>query len=839
MAGLEKDPSVFVGDQEQEQQPLLGHCDVEKAATFQSDAAAAAAAPSSAEQQNSRKRGNTFRRWAWLGSFAAACWILSQGCDSFRSLRKTHDESSVRGYLHAFLSDKGLGHHRHHSGPQEHDYGYYHDLYLGIPNNESAMAASRSYTGFEHTSGRANDLKVAQLVKKQWEELLHLPVSGDKKMVFDAGSKDSKRMLLKEDGPRVWIDTYYVLLNHPTPLKESETSITLSDGEGKLVHKAKLAEDALPQDKTSTHGNEAVPPFHGYSKRGGAEGQLIYAHFGLKEDFDRLKAAGVDVRGKIAMVRYGGNFRGLKVKAAEDAGAVGVIIYSDPGEDGEITVDQGHLPYPAGPARQPSSLQRGSVQYLSYFPGDPTTPDVPSYKGVKRVEPTNLPSIPSLPLSYEDAIPLLRSLNGRGPCFEDWIGGLDYENVSYCSGESEGLLKMFNDINEEVQPIWNTYAVVPGHIQDEVVLVGNHRDAWVFGAADPNSGTASVHEIVKAFGQMMEKGWKPLRTIVFASWDAEEYGLVGSTEFGEDYAKWSKKIVAYLNVDVSVSGSGLSIHASPSLADMLRDCANIGAPPEKPTNETLPIGPLGSGSDYTVFLQHLGVPSSDMGYKGKTTDPVYHYHSIYDSEDWMERYGDPGFHRHVNVAKALGLATLRLSDSLVTPLNITAYAVELGAYLKELKDTAAGLDFTSINFDKTDSLIMRIQSSAADLDEQAKSALDNLAALETASGCPRRRAHQAKKELAKIRVINARRSAFERGFINEKGLPKRPWYKHLGVAPGINLGYGSTTFPGVTEAMAVGGDEESAKQELRRLNKQLKTILKSLRSSKHDHHHRH
>ena len=285
---------------------------------------------------------------------------------------------------------------------------------------------------------------------------------------------------------------------------------------------------------------------------------------------------GIDFNGKIAIVKYGGVFRGLKVKAAQEAGAVGCIIFTDPGDDGEMTEENGHKTYPDGPARQHSSVQRGSVQFLSVYPGDPTTPGEPAYPNVTRIEGGNFPSIPSLPISFEDALPILKHLEGKGPKAADlgaeWVGGLGFFGLDYFVGPSEADLHLVNEVNTRVMPIWNTMATVPGYITDEVIVVGNHRDAWVLGGADPNSGTASQYELVRGLGKLLSSGWRPMRTIVLASWDAEEYGLIGSVEWAEDFGEWfGGHVTAYLNLDSSVSGQNFQAQASPVRTNVTKE----------------------------------------------------------------------------------------------------------------------------------------------------------------------------------------------------------------------------------------------------------------------------
>lgn len=356
-------------------------------------------------------------------------------------------------------------------------------IYLSVPTNDSVAAASKRYTAHAHPGGSGWDFVTALQVKNDWERELGLRVSGADEYLFDAGSHESqKRVRGGMNRLSVWIDTYYPVLN--TPVSSSVT--VLADPP---IH-AKLREAKVDGDPDSELADE-VRVFHGLSVSGDVTGKYVYAGYGRKVDFDLLQSKGIDFTNTIAVVKYGGVFRGLKVKAAQEAGAIGCIIFTDPGDDGEITADNGYEVYPAGPARVPSSVQRGSVQFLSMYPGDPTTPGEPAYKNATRGEGANMPSIPSLPMSYEDAIPILKQLNGKGLSVSDlddsFSGGLGSHGVEYFTGPSEVDLHLVNQVNTRVMPIWNTMAVIPGHITDEVVIMGNHRDAWVLGGSDPNS----------------------------------------------------------------------------------------------------------------------------------------------------------------------------------------------------------------------------------------------------------------------------------------------------------------------------------------------------------------
>ncbi|KIO12583.1 hypothetical protein M404DRAFT_124942, partial [Pisolithus tinctorius Marx 270] len=646
----------------------------------------------------------------------------------------------------------------------------------------------------------------------------------------------------------------------------------------------------------------------GLSAAGEAIGQLVYANYGTRDDYEKLVEAGVDLTGKVILARYGGNFRGLKVSWAEQHGIAGVIMYSDPRDDGSVTVENGYLPYPNGPARNPTSIQRGSVTFLSTYPGDPTTPGFPAYPNVTRTDPSCLPSIPSIPLSWANAMVL----------FEQELGGIE-EGRKLNGRVGSHLIKLTNDVDNQVTPIWNTMAAIPGRIKDEVVILGCHRDAWVTGGADPTSGTVSLLEVVRGLGALIQQGWQPLRTILLASWDAEEHGLVGSTEFGEDFAEWIQAhAVSYVNVDVSVSGSRWNVAGSPSLAHLIKRSAQDVPHPtqanktlwdarydsgpytgvqdaefaemwtrnnkvyENVDDSTVSLSPLGSGSDYAVFLQRLGIASSDQGFGYTPTDAVYHYHSIYDSQAWQERYGDPGFHRHVAVAKNLGLIMLRLADSIVLPLNTTQYAVELDSYVDLVEESAPNRDVLP-KLDKLRKAISKLQKSSLKLDmEKAKaekefrravrriirgrrdghtikrvcnwikyllgyspknsSEVDRHADMkhvwdivgkfeQQGDVCRQRRRGpicNLIKAIARVRKVNQKLRTFEQGFLSEGGIKDREWYKHLGVSPGKYLGYGATTLPALSEAVVYDRNATLAEHEAARLTRLIKVLAKQL-----------
>ncbi|KAN0064179.1 Vacuolar protein sorting-associated protein 70 [Thecaphora frezii] len=773
--------------------------------------------------------------------------------------------AAVRGYADALdnliplaPAASAVASHHHGGSRLEGKLRQLEESFLGLPTAEGARDALKRYTEQVHIAGQQADYDSAVRLLEEWACLVGVDLPKNRsEVVFDAGSTESRQHVYGQghhSGRRAWIDTYSVWLNYPI-----NSSLTLtkpsSDGEPapEPYFTAALKEDVLDEDPASAKG---VATFHGYSASGAASGQIVYAGLGRKEDFEGLAKRGIDVKGKVVLVTYGGVFRGLKVRAAQEAGAVAVLIYTDPIEDGEITIANGYEAYPDGPARHPSAVQRGSVQGLSFYPGDPATPEKPSYRNATRLDPDtadSLPKIPSLPISYQDARPLLESLRGKGFLAKEindrFPGALP--GIEYWTGPSDDVAHVENFVDLKVRDIWNTYVVIPGLVDDEHVVLGNHRDAWTFGAADPSSGTAAFHETIKGLGQLLERGWKPLRTIWLASWDAEEYGLVGSTEFGEDYTDWIRdNVVIYHNVDVAVSGSQLGARASPSLAGHISKAAAAVADPTKPdgSNFTLDAsGLLGSGSDFTVFLQHIGVASTDLGFSGHKDDPIYMYHSNYDSFYWMDKFGDPGFKRHEAAAKVVGVSTIRTAGSLFLPINVMAYSLQLEKQVEAIEELVnkSELKAGSVRLQGVKRAVHKVQKAARFVDKQRaklEAALEKLLDEQESEHRRshdhdhhhdhhhhhgRRHRHELKKVLSGVRRLNQKVRKFEQGFIDSQGLVGRSWYKHLGVAPGRWLGYGATALPGLTESITLDGGE-GAQHEADRLEKHLGRIADAL-----------
>ncbi|KAI0451412.1 N-acetylated-alpha-linked acidic dipeptidase-like protein 2 [Xylaria acuta] len=594
----------------------------------------------------------------------------------------------------------------------------------------------------------------------------------------------------RENGWNASVVSYNVYLNYPV---NKSLSLTYSNGS---TFQPLLEEAVLDADETTSYPNR-VPTFHGYSASGSSEAEFVYVGRGQQDDFARLKELGVPLEGKIAISRYGGPFRGLKVKNAQANGMVGAILFTDTGDDGNVTEANGYAAYPDGPARNPTSVQRGSVQYLSIYPGDPTTPGYPSRKDSPRADrQAVMPHIPSIPISYVDAIPILAALDGHGVDGEAvnrtrWVGAL---NVSYSTGPAPGTTISMSNLMEDVYTdIWDSIGIINGTNPDETVVIGNHRDAWIVGgAADPNSGTAIIVELSRAFGKLLAQGWRPRRNIVLCSWDAEEYGLVGSTEWVEEYIPWlTDTAVSYLNIDVGTSGAWPYIAATPELHEISIDV--MKKVPWMDMNRTMydawieytggEVGVLGSGSDYTAFV-HKGIGAIDMGANGGSTDPVYHYHSNYDSYHWMTTFGDPEFLAHKYMTKYLTLLAYNLATVESLPLNVSNWATQMEIYYNDL---VATINSTSDTLD--------ISTLRSALDEFGSGTQEIVAQEQQAV---------ASKDSALITLVNHKKRDFQRGFVSQGGLPNREFFQNLIFAPGLDTGYAPTTFPGITESFLAG-----------------------------------
>ena len=586
-----------------------------------------------------------------------------------------------------------------------------------------------------------------------------------------------------------------------------------------IAYKATLREDAYDADR-DTRNPAVSSSYFGFSASGEATAELVYAHSGNPEDYDLLRKNGISVKGKIVIVRYSNpySYRGFKALTAEREGAAALLIYSDPAEDG---FTKGKV-FPDGPWGPESHIQRGAITYDFIVPGDPLTPGWPSLPGAKRIKPAeaqSLPKIMALPLSWRDAKPLLENMNGpEAPA--EWQGALP---IKYrLTGAVKVHVKV--DMDTSVQP----YTVVEGRITgselpDEWVVVGNHRDAWAFGAVDPSSGTASMLELSRSLGELKKRGQRPRRTIVFCSWDGEEYGLTGSTEWGEQFApQLRKNLVAYINVDESVSGAatsagelGLSFSADAvgSLAPMIVEATRDVRMPSgrslydawhatemrdkkssaPPADSALVNTRIGSGSDHTVFLNFLGRPTAGLSFSGDYGV----YHSQYDDFFWMDRIGDPGFQYHIALTRIWGLLSLRLANADILPFDFGFHARTVRQFLDDL-DQRVHLG------EKID--LKPLRERLAELD-RVGSSVDSALNQSLADG-------SLDSEI--IPEINERYLAFESNWLNDAGIPGRPWFKHLLYA--ARFTYAHLELPGLTEA-AEKGDWKTAQEQTTLLEK--------------------
>ncbi|MCY4587502.1 MAG: M28 family peptidase [Bryobacterales bacterium] len=569
---------------------------------------------------------------------------------------------------------------------------------------------------------------------------------------------------------------------------------------------AKLKEPALPEDKDSSDEGQ-LPSYNAYSPDGDVTAQIVYVNYGMPADYEVLDELGIDVKGKIVLARYLGGWRGIKPKVAAQHGAIGCIIYSDPRDDGYFHGDA----YPEGAYRSKWSVQRGSTMDMPIHPGDPLTPGWGAEPGGKRLgisESKTLPKIPVLPISYGDALPILRNLGGPvAP--ENWRGALP---LTYHLGPGPAKVRLKVSFNWTIPTGYNVIARIPGsNDPDEWIIYGNHHDGWVNGAMDPISGNAALMETARTLAEMVKQGWQPKRTIVFASWDAEEWGLIGSTEWGEKYRDEIRgKTVAYFNTDSNRAGV-LSFAGSHTLERFLNEVAHSITDPnsgqslwtvmkEKAVNQAgdddakkkeldsrrdLRIGALGSGSDYTVFLDHLTVASVNTAFRV----PVFGvYHSIYDSFDWYRRFGDPQFAYGRALALVHAVALSRMANAEVLPFEFTNLTDTIGVYLDEL-------DQLLTNKRKKDASI------ALDL-KPLRGGLDVLGKAAQAYEKTFAQALGGAGPTGDLSRANAALRQVEQAMRLEDGLPgQREWFKHALYAPGFYTGYGVKTIPGVREAI--------------------------------------
>jgi N-acetylated-alpha-linked acidic dipeptidase len=649
------------------------------------------------------------------------------------------------------------------------------ETFLAVPDAALAGEHLKTLTSAPHWASSPEDYATAQYVAEKF----------------------------KAAGLQTEIVPYKVLLNKPVKIV-----IEAFDASG-----SRLMSGPTPEHVDNRNGGDPfqddpriLPAFNGSSPSGDITAEVVYANYGTLADFQQLAKLGISVKGKIVIVRYGENFRGIKTYIAQQYGAAGVLIYSDPADDGYFRGDV----YPKGPWRPETAVQRGSIQFLPIYPGDPTTPGIaatPDLPASKRIPAdklqANQPSIPTNPLSYKDAAPILKALGGdESP--REWQGALPFTYHLGSSTKNTPVAKVTVHMHLEqdiaLRTIWDVIGTIPGTNaaqKDDWVVAGNHRDAWVYGAVDPNSGTAAMLETVHGLGELLKQGWHPQRTIVIGSWDAEEEGLMGSTEWAEQHEKILADAVAYFNTDVGVSGPNFNAAAVPSLKQFVREvtkevpspkggtvydqwkaeqtAANANRRRPRPTNQTdteVRIGTLGSGSDYTPFIQHLGVPSTDIGSDG----PYGVYHSTFDDYAWFTKFADPTFVYEQQQARIFGLEILHMADTEVLPYDYQLYGKEIVGYLEAAQKRATEQKLT-LDF------------------APALAAAQRFAAAGTAL-----RATEANPPADPTALNHALRAA-EEALLNPTGLPKRSWYRHTIYAPGEFTGYAAVVIPGVNEAI--------------------------------------
>jgi len=648
--------------------------------------------------------------------------------------------------------------------------------------------------------------------------------------------------LFREWGYDVEIEVFNVLF--PTPLERhvemvAPTRFTLT-----------LDEPVLDEDASSARRENMLPPYVAYSADGDVEAELVYVNQGLPADYEDLARRGISVEGKIVIARYGGSWRGIKPKVAYENGAIGCILYSDPRDDGYF---QGDV-YPEGPYRMGMGAQRGSVADMPVFPGDPLTPFVGAKEDTERLsldEAPTLMKIPVLPISYDEALPLLSALGGPvAPA--RFRGALP---ITYHVGPGPARVRMKLAFSWDVVPAYNVIAKWTGtDFPDEWVMRGNHRDAWVFGAADPISGTVAMMEEARAIAAAAKAGYPPRRTVVFASWDAEEPGLLGSTEWVEYHAdELRDKLVTYINTDGTgrgFLGAGGSHTLEPfinqiaadvpdpragdlSLQDRMRARARLSNP-STPLTGDLPISPLGSGSDYTPFLQHLGIASLNLGFGGESGGGSYH--SAYDSFEHYTRFIDPGFVFTATLPLVAGRATLRLANADVLPFRYAAFATRVAEYLDEIEQLADDLRTSTARHNALVSAGAFDVASDPTETYVAPSAEDpvpffSFAPIKNALVELQEAAAAADAGVATAGpALNRARYLVERAMTDTAGLPRRPWFRHQIYAPGLYTGYGVKTLPGVREAIEERYWEE-ADREILRIASTLRATATAIRAT--------
>lgn len=669
---------------------------------------------------------------------------------------------------------------------------------------------------------------IGETIKKLSTYPHHISSPGDK------ANAEYILSLYKQWGWDAQIETFHVLFPTPKTRILEMTSPT--------TYKAILKEPALKEDATSGQAGQ-LPTYNAYSADGDVTGELVFVNYGLPQDYEVLDKMGISVKGKIVIAKYGHSWRGTKPKIAQEHGAIGCIIYSDPMDDGYFKGDV----YPKGAFKSEYGVQRGSILDMVIYPGDPLTPGIGATEDAKRLDRSQAPNIlkiPVLPISYHDATPLLEALDGPvAP--DDWHGGLPF---AYHIGPGKTIVHLKVAFNWDIVPCYDVIAKIKGSkFPDEWVIRGNHQDAWVNGANDPISGQAALLEEAKSIGALLKTGWKPDRTLVYCAWDGEEPGLLGSTEWLEEHEKeLQQKAVVYINSDGNGRGF-LGVEGSHALEPLMDEIAKEVIDPQTNVSvfqrrkdhdvllakgneakqkiwdeKNLKIGAMGSGSDYSSFIQHAGIPSLDIGYGGE--DNGGEYHSIYDSYDLYKKFKDPTFEYGVALAETAGHAVLRMAEADVLPFDFThlyktveGYSKDLMTLLQTSREStelenqliitgaySAGEDPTKnyiipavkpvvpyLDFSPLQNALVQLKESADSLKEVFQNKI---------------------KSNSVTAAFNESLYRAEQQLLNETGLPRRPWYKHTLYAPGFYTGYGVKTMPGIREAIEQRNWNEAQEQ---------------------------
>ncbi|HEY7897254.1 MAG TPA: M28 family metallopeptidase [Gemmatimonadaceae bacterium] len=667
----------------------------------------------------------------------------------------------------------------------------------------AAIASAQSQSGIVGFSSadaqhqRTLEVKAASLASPSNADALSRELSKEPHMAgtpAQARTRDIFASELMKYGITPEIRTYSIYMPHPTSVHLYRVSPNATE--------LSLPEGPIAEDTTSFSFPQLLT-FNGYGAAGDATGDVVYVNYGLIEDYKTLDSLGISVKGKIAIARYGRSYRGIKAREAEKHGALALIMYSDPADDGFATGDI----YPEGPMRPWTGVQRGSIFNDN---GDPTTPDYPSLPGAKRIplDQTDLSRIPVIPVSYKNAAELLRDVRG-GELPAGWQGGLPFR---YHVGPGPVRARVVVTTDAATHPykdIWDVLGTIRGsEYPDQLVIIGGHRDAWGPGTADNISGTVSVLETARTIGDLVKQGYRPKRTIIFASWDAEEWGLMGSTEFVEqDSARLSKNGAAYINFDEVATGPALGASGTPSLRPFFRDVTKVVASPtgngsvydawrksDRITSDTAQpaIGDPGGGSDFAGFYNHLGIPIADWGFGG----PMGVYHSAFDSYHWMSKFGDPGYKYHATMGVLGAVALMRLADADILPYDYVEYARAMHGLTATVAKNLAAKHWNSVSLTALNQSITAMETAARSFNTARDAAL--------ASGVSPMAAKQTNILLMQV----------ERAFVRPEGLPvtKREWFHNVIYAADNDNGYSNIGLPSVNEAIQAGDQAMSVRE---------------------------